>query len=209
MNELPLINVISVISTVLPLIVGLYMYRWLRVEMKILLVLFFIASLVDGYSFYQAINRCSNVWILHFYTPLEYSILVLVFSYWQKEKLMKRILRLSIPIFILIFVLNKMFIESTDYFDYITASVESIILLVISVYVLYSLHDEKVDSFYKMPQFWVATAVLIYFAGNTLCFSLGRIIPIWIIPCILNIIANLLYTGGFLCCRSQSSSVGA
>jgi len=130
--------IISAISTVFPLVVGLYKYRWLSVEMKILLILFFIASLVDGYSLYQAFNQCGNIWYLHFYTPIEYGILALVFSCWIKEKIIKRILRLSIPLFILIFVMNKIFIESMDYFDYITASIESIVLIAISVYVLYN-----------------------------------------------------------------------
>jgi len=176
--------------------------------MRILLILFFIANLVDGYSLYQAYNLCGSVWCLHFYTPIEYSILVLVFSYWIKNNSIKRILRFSIPLFILIFVLNKLFIESMDHFDYITASIESIILLAISAYVLYNLHNEKLDSIFGMSQFWVAVAVLIYFAGNSLSFSLSVIFPIWIIPSILNIVANLLYTGGFLCCRSRPISAG-
>lgn len=188
------------LSDAVPFFVGVYLYRWLSKDMRILLRYFAIVLLVDVILYYTSfIIKINNLWLFHIFTLVEYSFLILVFSSWQKNALLKRNMRLSIPIFAMIWVMAKFFLEGFNEIDNFTSSVESVLLVVVSAYTLYDLNKENVVSIYKEPRFWVAGAVLIYFSGNLLCFAFSNVVLVWPIHSVLNIIANLLYTGGFLC----------
>jgi hypothetical protein len=175
------------------------MYRRIKIEMRLLISLFILAVVVDTYSIYQATNGISNTWLLHIYTPIEYGILVMVFSFWQKNALAKKILRLSIPVFVVIFMANKLLLENFHYFDHITSSIEGIALIAISAFTLIYLPWQNPVPIHRSPRFWVASAVIIYFSGTILTFSLSALFVIWYIPTVLNLVANIVYTGGFLC----------
>ena len=54
MSIVELIFIISEASGTIPQAIGLYKYRGLQLNMKLLILLFFIAFLVDTYSIYQA-----------------------------------------------------------------------------------------------------------------------------------------------------------
>lgn len=165
------------------------------------MVYFVLLGLVDVSSLYLALNRINNIWLFHLFTPLEYGILVMVFSYWQKEPLLRLVLRLSIPLFVLICLVNKLFLENLVSFDNFTVSLESSALIMISVFTLFSLYRDNSGLISKDPRFWITVAVLIYFAGNLPTFAFANIIALWSIHSILNITSNILFSGGFLCYR--------
>lgn len=177
--------------------------------MKILLVLFIFVALVEGTSIFLAIYCISNIWLLYIYTPLEYGFLALIFSFWQREAMLKTILRISIPFFILFSIGTKLFLEDYGYFDSYTVTVESIIFVGISTYTLRNLTRENRGFLCSEPSFWVGIAVLIYFAGNLLTFALSKAIVAWSWHATLNIIANVCFAGGFLCFHRRRNYGGA
>ena len=158
-------------------------------------------GLVDVFGLYLAFNRINNIWLFHLFTPLEYGFLVMVFSYWQKKSLLRLVLRLSIPLFALICLVNKLFLENLVTFDSFTASLEGSALIMISVYTLFNLYRGNSGPISKDPRFWITVAVLIYFAGSLPTFAFANIIALWSIHNILNVSSNVLFTGGFLCYR--------
>ncbi len=197
---MPALKIISGLSSLLPLIIGLHLYRRLNIEMKILTILFTFILIVEILGFYLSFIGINYIWLIHLYTLLEYSLLMLIFSYWQKNNVLKRNLRLSIPFFTFIWIGAKVFMENLNQWDNYTASLECVLLVGVSAYTLFELSKDNTITIYKVPRFWVSGAVLIYFAGNLMVFSLINIIIItWPIHSALNIISNLCYTGGFLC----------
>lgn len=196
---LPIHYYLSYLSDIVPFVFGLYLYRYLDSDMKLLLSLFTIVLLVDAILFYMSFNQINNLWLLHIFTLIEYSFLILVFASWQKNAFLKRCLRLSIPLFALIWFASKLFLEGFNQIDNFTSSLESMLLVGVSAYTLYDLSKEYLFTIYKEYRFWVAGAVLIYFTGNQLFFALSNIINVWPLHSALNIIANLSYTLGFLC----------
>jgi len=175
--------------------------------MKILLVLFLAGFLVDGFSLYQVLfSNSNNLVLMQLYTPLEYGLITLVFAYWQRNLVIKRILYLSVPAFILIFVFNKIFIENWEYFDNVTTSIECILLVLISSHSIFQLRGY--ENIHKIPQFWVSVSVMIYFCGNIFFFAYGNEDVIWFIPPLLGTITNLIFAGGYFCSPYRLISAG-
>jgi len=198
---MPLLDIISAISWAAPLLAGVFVLNRLGRETKILVGYFILIGLVDTFGLYLAANRTNTIWLFHLFTPLEYGFLVMVFSYWQKKPLLRLLLRLSIPLFALICLVNKLFLESLVSFDNFTASLEGSALIMISVYTLFNLYRDNSGPISKDPRFWITVAVLIYFSGSLPTFAFANIIALWSIHSILNITSNILFSGGFLCYR--------
>jgi len=203
-NLFPL-YVTAVLSVPLPLFAGLYFYRRLKREMKILLVLFAIVTLVEGYTFYQTLNQTNYYWVHHIYMPLEYGLLVWVFSYWQNYPFLKRALRLSIPVFVLICIIKMLSLENLMNPNSFTASVAYASYVGISSYTMISLQEQNPCAIHKDFRFWVGSALLVYSTGGLAYFAFRDtvvnkfMIEIWSIHAILNIIAHILYSIGFIC----------
>ncbi len=196
---MPALDFISALSSTLPLAAGIYGFRRFNSELKILVAFFALVVLVEAYCLYQAYNFGNTMWIFRFYTPVEYSFLVLVFSFWQKRAFLRKMLLYSIPLFVLICLGSESFLETSNNFNNFTASLESVLLVAISAFTLLGINQEDKGNILRDPRLWVGTAVLVYFAGNVMVFALSKELTFWWTHNILNILANLLFSGGFLC----------
>ncbi len=200
-NLFPL-YVIAASSTVIPVSVGVYLYRRLSPDMKILLFLFAMVVLVEGYTFYQTLNKTDYYWIHHIYMPFEYGLMVFVFSCWQKRSLMRRALRISIIIFLLVCVADVIASRSLNVFNDLTAPLAYTLYVGISAYTLMNLQKEGYHSCFKNYRFWVGSALLLYSSGSLAYFAFFDYFlsfGIWGIHAVLNIIAHILYSIGFIC----------
>ncbi len=194
---------ISSLSGLVPVIVGLIIWRSITVEMRILLVYFVLTCLVDSFLIHQAYYAKTNVWLIRYFTPLEYGIFALVFSYWQNKSRDRKLLRASIPGFIIYFGCVEAFFDIPGNFDSYTASLEGLFLIGISAYTMVNLNTKGIYQPLRDPRFWICSAVLIYFSGNLILFSWSKVIMVWWIHNVLNIISNLIFAGGVLCLRRQ------
>jgi len=199
--SIPLEAHLAAISDGILVVVGLYVYKYLPKEMRILLFFFSTAVLINLISLYLALHYINNLWLFHIYTLLEYSLLMVVFSYWHKIIIIKKSLRVSILIFIIIWIIAKLILEDFNSFDNFTSSLISALLTIIAIYTLVRLAKDYPADIFKRPQFWVSTAVLIYYTGNIFTFALSSTVIIWSIHNLLYITANICYAGGFLSLR--------
>jgi hypothetical protein len=170
--------------------------------MKILLLWLAIVALVEGYTFYQTLNGNNYYRIHHIYLPVEYGLLAFVFSYWQDNVLIKKALRLSIPLFALSCVLIAKLSDNLDSMNTVSISMAYMLYMGISVYTLINLHQSSYRSVLKDYRFWVGVALLLYSSGSLAYFALFDYFfsfELWTIHAFLNITANALYTVGFIC----------
>ncbi|MFQ6103025.1 MAG: hypothetical protein ACE5OP_01890 [Candidatus Glassbacteria bacterium] len=163
-----------------------------------------IAVSVEGAAAALAFHKSYNLWLFNIFIVVDYSFLALVFSFWQKKKTFEKILRLSVPLFLLFWLGAKLFqLESFDQINNYSRTLESLILTAISLYTLYILNEEDDILLIRDRRFWAAAAVLIYFAGNMMIFAIGEVIlggvHVWLVHSSLNIVTNLCYAGAFLC----------
>ena len=187
-----------VTSYIILFIIGAYRLRQLSREMKILLCLIGIALSTDFVLLYLATHHINNLWLMHFYTLLEFSLFMLIFSSWQKNKFSQKLLRLIILIYIPIWFSAKFLLEDFSSFDNFTSSLSGTLLTGIAIYTLLILKKEVDCNILIEKRFWVSTGVLFYFAGNLFIFALGSTIAVWSLHNIINICANICYAGGFL-----------
>jgi hypothetical protein len=85
-----------------PVIFGWRAYGKLERGFKLLLLYVLVSFLSNIIALIIAKFHGSNIFFLHFYTLLEYILVILVFSAWQRDKLLKKILQSSIPIYVLL-----------------------------------------------------------------------------------------------------------
>lgn len=196
---------ISGLSSLIPFIAGIISYRFGKEDMRLFTLFFGIAVVSDLYLWYTAMHNVNNLWALHIWSLVEYCFLAYVFSYWQKSSTFRKLLRWSIPVFMILWLVAKLVsIEVMSQFHNYTRSIGSMILTITSVVTLYRLNES--EGIFRQYQFWISLGVLIYFAGNIIWFSINNIVlvgSLFFMHSIVNIIANLLYAGGFLCLLFQ------
>ena len=213
-----LIPLLSLISATVPLIVGLYVFRSLSVEWKILVAYFAITLLGGIVQAYLGNRGINNLWSVYIIMMIEYAFLVFVFSYWQKKKILKTILYVSIPVFVFMSIGTMYLRGNLQQFNHYSMSIESIILVGISAYTLFEVSKESVGSLLREPRFLIATAVLVYFASTLILFALSNVLltlpkqtvrVVFTFQVIMNIISNLIYAKGFLCQYQVQKSGGS
>jgi hypothetical protein len=182
---------------------GFLAYRRLDRGLKILLSYFVIAALSDGLVLFLSFENIHNIWLFNVFILIDYGFLAFAFSYWQKSLTMERLLRLSIPVFVLVWLGAKVFhVESFDQMNSFSRSLESLLLIAISLSILSELHEESNFQARRSARFWIGTGVLIYFAGNLIIFATSEtgtsLALLWWIHATISIVANLCFAAGFL-----------
>lgn len=197
--------IVSICSVLIPLITGLILYSKLSPILKLLIFLFFIIAAVEGYTFYLSMNDRNPYWVYHIYMPIEYTIIAAIFSSWQRKPWARKIIRLSILLFVILCFWDISGGGDLNDLNAFTASVAYSLYVGISAYTLVNLNHGSVQSLTYDCRFWIGTALLIYSAGALAYFSFhdmivaNYLIGIWAVHLILNIIAYMLYSVGIIC----------
>ena len=199
----------SELSTLIPLAIALFGFQRRPVELRILAGYFLVTALLSGIMRYLASQGDWTFWLMHIYTPLEYGFFAVIFSFWERNLAVRRIIRLSVPLFVAFCLIIKLFAEGQNEFDNFSASIESVLLVALSLRAFVDLNASNPESIFALPRFWISAAVLLYFAGSLIIFSQGTLeSSLWSIHNVLNISSNLLFAVAFLCHLSRPKFFG-
>jgi hypothetical protein len=201
-----MLSEISAHSSIIPLVFGVIFFRNFSKDLKLYTMLFVIAVIFDQIITYLS-SQGQNTWLFgNIFHLIEYVMIIYVFSYWQKNSQLQKLLFWSIPLYTLFWIWVKVFgIEDMDKFPHFTRSIAAIIITIVAIYTLIKL-GENGSYIYKHYQFWICVGALLYFSGNIVLFSLSDlnlVSNLFFIHSILNIIANFFYAGGFWCHHYQ------
>jgi hypothetical protein len=191
------------ISTAFPVAAGIINYRNLKKDMKILLFLFVVGTIIEMVA--TLINEHIN-WTRYIYVPLEYCLFMLVLSSWQENRNIKNITLWSIPLFIGICLISVLFRKDFTFIDSTTISLSCVLYASICLFTLIGLLYKDTGSLYKHYIFWICSGLLLYSANGVIFYSLTNYFQstiIWQIGAIATIISNICYVIGFLCYRPQ------
>lgn len=204
----PLSSIVSIFSGLLPLTVGLLFFRRLGKDLRLLIVLLALGFSLDVASIPFAIHRVSNIWLINIYFLVDYTLLTFVLSYWQDQPLVRRALRMSVAPVALVWLASQIALGSLSHFNFLTRTLECILLSVAAIYTLWQIGLSQTDlPLSRDYRFWISLSVLIYFSGTIFLYAFGFLIntklmgAAWVIHSGLNVTANLGYTGGLLCFR--------
>lgn len=211
MKGIQLLVTIAKYSSIIPVIAGLINYKKLSPLFKRLfrIVLFF-AVMEFAATFYKKAFG-NNLDLFHFFTIVEFALLFSMFASYLS--IGKRYLFTAIAAFTLVAVIDMFYVNTIATFNSFVKPIESLVLTLMAFYYYFTnLNTGPATNIFRQPMFWFSTSVLIYFSVNFFTFLLMNLliknilnVNYWeyIIHCVTNIIAYMLYAMAFLSFRKD------
>lgn len=202
------LSLLTIVSSAVPLVVGLYYYRLLIREMKILVLYLSISFIFELSLFFYGSFGINNLWLIQVWTIIEYIFFVILFSFWiQEGKFRKMLIYSTIP-FIIFYITDIVLLSEVDKFNNYSRSVECLIFSGVAGYALYDLSKAHTGSLWQNFRFYLILAVFLYFTGSLMIYALSNLVieyafnialQFFMIPLVLNSISYFLFAGGILC----------
>lgn len=150
------------------LIAGTFYFKKIK-KRFLFLYLFLIVAFITEISkpiLYYGYNVRHNLEISHYYFPLEFLFLALLYLRELGGFVKKKWLKGFIGFFMLYCLINPIFLQEYSQYSQVR-SYSSIILVVFSILYYYRvLTEAKIRKLANEPMIWINTAVLLYFAGS-------------------------------------------
>ncbi len=188
---------ISYGSTFSPVLAFIFFQKW-KVRYLYGIALFVLISFLTDVLFGFILVGKPNYFILQLYGIFE-ALLLFLFYGIVLEKSKKWIIVIGI-VFTLFYIYDAIWIEP-DQFNTIGRSVESFIMIVLSLTLFYQFFRKEDDIFLdKSPLFWINIGILIYFSGALFSFVMSSVILTsklsWVFHNISNILKNVFIAIG-------------
>jgi hypothetical protein len=107
--------------------------------------------------------------IYHFHIPLDYVLQGIFFTRICQDKIFTRLVRISMPLFVIGSLVNAFIITSLETFPGLIMNAESVLLILMSGYVLLTLDPVQGLPIYRLPMFWICIGYIV-FCGGTFFF---------------------------------------
>ena len=154
-----------------------------------------------------------NVFYLSASFTISEFILISLFIYLSlKKKKIRYLVLIGVPFFLVIATINILNGGKGTFFDSLSASAESILLIIYSIFFLYEqLTDQEVIYVYYLKKFWIVLAVLLYFSSTLFLFIYAETLTqqeynnYWSINNVFNILKNILFSVAFLMKKSDKA----
>ena len=140
-----------------------------------LYTLFIAILVVVGFSLLYIFKSKENYYlVVRVYNVMEYTVLAFFFSFYIKNKLIKKALLLSVVIYFLFCIFNFA-IEKKPGMPFVPATVEHILLLIFIIYYFFEVMQETVlEPIYQKAIFWISVAFIINSSGNFFLFLYSK-----------------------------------
>jgi hypothetical protein len=213
----PILAIIATLSTLLPVVAGLYRRRLLSKDSTVLFGLFGVVAGLAVYELILATLNRNNLWVGQVSSLIETTVMLLLYAIWVNNHAITKGFRGIAVVYALFWLALKFESENLDKPSNITAPISSVLLASGAIIVLYQLAQNNERSIVSDWRFWIVTSILLESSTNLMFFALMKviltlpfqeIIQIYSFYWILVIISNLLNAGGMLCMGYQSNSGG-
>jgi hypothetical protein len=221
MIHYPVLIYFSIFSLIIPISAGIYRFRIINREERILLSFLTINFILAVISMWFIKNYWIDLGIWHIFILFEFLFLTSIICLWQETKNMKKLFMGIIGFYILFWFCAKFTFEPIGGIYSITVSVSQVIIVLGAGYTLFAVIGNRVQPLLSNPRFWVLLGFVFYYMGSLMPMALVGVlysepgeapISLWYINWILSIFSNILFTIGFMCPQtrqlySQQSSV--
>jgi hypothetical protein len=189
-----------------PMLLSLVRYRQLGYAMRIMACYVTLGAITQFASSYMNSKSQNNLWMLHLYTPLEFSCITWFYSVVLEGIAPKKWFVLTALGFAVLSALNTAFLQDSLTFNTYARCLEGLLVIVFCLIWCYkTLSEMKISRLERDPVFWVNTGFLLYFSGNILLFAFSNYILninralnhyIWAFHAIFNLLLYLFITVG-------------
>jgi hypothetical protein len=164
----PIFSLVAVISTLLPVIVGVMRYQVLDTLVRPMFWLLSISAASTIAQLVLSLLNTSNLWTLHVYLLFELPLSLYAYSRWLKDIAPRTVLRATAVGYLIFWVIAKTIFESYEGPASYSAPVSRIVLVVASIYVLYHLSSEVDTSLLADSRFWFIASSIVFGAGSAM-----------------------------------------
>ena len=155
-------HILVVLSIVISFVA---LYRGHKKYFSLLLVLIF-TELVEMFAQIAVLKNFSFVWVYHLFVPVEYTLLVLYLRLAINIKKVRRIIIITIPLFIIFSLSVSHFFYHFEDFPGINISTEGFLLFVFCTILLFNLEVVEDESIFLNPDVWIALGILVFDGGT-------------------------------------------
>ncbi|MDI6765384.1 MAG: hypothetical protein QME52_00925 [Bacteroidota bacterium] len=212
-----IITLCSPCSVFIPLLFGILRYGKLEKDLRIVVIFLGFETLFLISAATTVLMGYRNLWTIHFYTIIEYIFLIAIFSQWQRNLLIRRLMFFSIPLIIVIAIFDISQLENLNMFNVFTRPISSILMISVLGITLFELNKGSAAPISRNPRFWIIPPVFISTTTGVLIFAVGNYLwlnfpttfsDIYRIMLFIGILSNFFYLGVFLCPSQQQTSGG-
>jgi hypothetical protein len=216
MRDYSILAYVSLLSPILPIALSLWRFRQLESEFKALVFLLIVGLSIDSALKWFYINSLITAFMMNIYVVVEYGLVMFIIMRWQSREVIKKILRGTILVYMVFWIIAKLSFEPLLGPYYLTGTIENIIITLSAAATLMLFDTTQGQILIRIPQFWILLAFVLYYAGMLLPtmfqgilykHSLDSLLLVWSINWILSISANLLYSKGILCVPIQNKVI--
>lgn len=162
---------ISSATALLPTVVGLMRFRNLNNGLRAIFILCVISILVDTANEFSSREYPFGLHVTRIFTWTEFVLMSLFFIQYARRDFFKKIIVFNFLLFIGIQVID-INIQGFGGNDNLPVTFESVLNITYAMVTFYLLlKDMQYPNIVATPQFWILTAILIYFAGNIFVFA--------------------------------------
>jgi len=195
------LSFLSILSSIIPLILGIYWVNILPKALKVLSAFIFIILILELLCVYLSSLRINNLFLFHANSFLEFVFYPLILSFILKNKIFQYTIIISITSFLIFAIFNIYLWEPLTAFNTNTRAVEGILMIAFCIYFYFDLFlKTEVVKLSTYPYFWLVSGLLIYFSGTLFLYLYANQIvkstniTYWIIHSILNIFLNIMFS---------------
>jgi hypothetical protein len=212
MFHYPILAFVSLFSTAIPILAGIYRLGSIDRTMKILILYLIFALSIDIVTMWLIKSNRVHLGLYHIYILVEYMFIVSIIFSWQESPRMKRLFQTMLLFYVLFWFCAKFTFEPFNGLYSLTASISQVILALSAGYTLFIVIGNREQPLFSHSRFWVLLSFVIYYTGTLMLIALQGILVHYSIPDLfiagsinwsLKILFNILFTVGFLCPQTQ------
>lgn len=205
--KLPIIAYIYMLSVFF--VVGVGSIRFKRFDRGMLWFFIFLLVylLTEIISYTLMLFSVNNHWVLHIYDLLEFITLMLTFSAWLTDKRVQSVIRLSIPVFAVLWLVSKFTIESFSGLSNYMHPLALLVVIIVSIISLFQIFRQLPIEPAVTHRIWISGGILTYYSSSIIFYSLinyfaamsyDDAIAIMMVHWSVGIFINLIYSVGIL-----------
>lgn len=204
----PFLILCSIISTFLPFwacVTLLKHFSKQHKSMQFLWMFFAFAMISEIILFILGSRGIQSTWVFHIYTFIEYVLIIMILTNWQKPSTVVTLMRASVPIYISCFLFFKIAgLESSEPGSYnsLTRPLAVLLLSTFSSLTLQALWRQSPTNLTSDYRFWMLLALVLYYSTSLVLsafmFTKNHVllVALFKIHAVANITRNLLFTIG-------------
>jgi hypothetical protein len=208
---------LAILAELLPVLAGLAVGRRLSRPSRVVVILFVLWFCEDMTQQLLMHLHQNNNWLLHLTLPVEAALLLWAFSMWQDSQVARRAILLAVPIYVVVWLVLQVFVESLDRLSQYAGPMSYLLVLAVAAFTLVSKSARAVSPGWRQPWFWISAGMIIVMGSqvalnpitNILIATHQRGAAIYQAFAAVSIVSYSLTTWGILCERRHQSFGGS